>query len=224
MSAVDGSVQAWPRIPFSVTVYGKGDGRLQRLDLQFHAFFVIVLSGVVLAFLFDLLRVMRGHYRPPWWLAAGADALFWVVATLALSGGLFLGNWGELRFYVLVGLLIGIGLYYWLASPVVTASARLLIRTAEWLVELIGTLLVRLIWRPVVALAVLLWGAALLLWQWTSGLVGGIWRALLFLGAFALRPLNGPYRCLKLHYLLTRRRIKRTLRRWLLGPPDPRRR
>lgn len=195
-----------------------------RLDLQFYAFFMIVLCGAVLGLLFDLLRVMRGHYRPNAWVGGAADLLFWGAATAAISSGLFYGNWGELRLYVLVGVLLGVGLYYWLASSVVMHLTRLIIAAVEWVINLVIDLILRLIWAPLVFVAGLVWSALQTLWQWTLGLAEIIWRMLNGVGQWLLAPLNGPYRWMRLHYLLTKRRWKRRLRHWLLGPPKNRKR
>lgn len=197
---------------------------MQRLELQFYSFFTIVLCGAVLGLLFDLLRATRGRYRPNPWLGALADLLFWAVATAAIVGSLFFGNWADLRFYVVVGTLLGIGLYYWLASPVVIYLVHQILGFVEWLIDLVCTLFLRLIWAPVLAVCMLIWGAARLLWQWARRLCEGIWRLLSGLAMWLARPLNGPYRCLRLRYLLTKRRWKRRLREWLLGPQRPRRR
>lgn len=195
---------------------------MQRVDLQFYAFFMTTLCGIALGLLFDLLRVMRGYYQPNRWVGAVGDLLFWCAAALALAGGLFIGNWGEFRFYVLVGLLIGIGLYYWLASPMIIALLRALLRLITWILDLVWGLVLRLVWGPLVFLATLLLGGVRILWRWTLALLSGIWRALDGLLGWLLRPLRGPYRWAKLHYLLTKRRVKRALRRMLLGPPRPR--
>lgn len=197
---------------------------LQRLDLQFYSFFAVVLCGAVLGLLFDLLRAVRYHYRPNRWLGALSDLLFWAVATAALSGALFYGNWGEIRFYVLVGILLGLGLYYWLASPVILHVAGLIIALLEWFVNFCITLVLRLVWAPLMALVGALWGAVLILLRWTRALVTGLWQGAGQLLGWIWRPLIGPYRCFRLHYLLTKRRVKRRLRHWLLGPPRPRRR
>lgn len=190
---------------------------MQRMELQFYAFFMTVLSGVGLGLLFDLLRAVRSFLRPGQLLAAVGDLLFWSAATVMMASGLFLGNWGEYRFYVLVGILLGLALYYWLASPTILWLTEGLLRLAAWLLGLIWSLLVRLIWEPFLAIGrfgyrlVSTVGQRLaewivdLLWRW-------VWRPLV----------RRPYRWAKLHYLLTKRRVRRALRRWLLGPKPPR--
>ena len=197
---------------------------MRQIDLQFYSFFMLLLSGAVLALLFDLLRVARGHYRPNAWAAAAADLLFWGLALLTFSSALFYGNWGEIRFYVVVAFLLGIGLYYWLASPVVMGLARFVITVLEWIANLIATLFLRLVWAPLVFVAALVWGGLQTLWRWTVALGTALWHLLDRLGNWLFRPLNGPYRFMRLHYLLTKRRLKQRLRHWLLGPPRPRKR
>jgi len=191
---------------------------MQRMELQFYAFFMTVLSGVGLGLLFDLLRAVRAFLQPGRWLAAIGDLLFWSAATVMIASGLFLGNWGEYRFYVLVGMLLGLGLYYLLASPTILWLAELLLRFIAWLLGLVWTLLMRLVWVPLVAVARFVYRMVRTVGAWLAEWVAEIaWR-------FLWRPLMRPYRCAKLHYLLTKRRVKRTLRRWLLGkkPPRPR--
>jgi spore cortex biosynthesis protein YabQ len=183
-----------------------------QLDLQFYAFFVVVLCGVLLGLFFDLLRTVRIHYRPRWLAGAGADLLFWAAVTGALAAGLFYGNWGEIRFYVLVALLLGLALYLWLASSVVTALTRFTIRVIEWLIGLV----VRMLLAPILAVAAVLRGVAGALFRWAGRLGRGMLRLLV---GTVLRPLVGPYRYLKLHYLLFKRRLRRRLGRRGRRPP-----
>jgi len=175
-----------------------------RMELQFYALFVTILSGVGLGLLFDLLRAVRGFLRPGPVLAALGDLAYWVAATAMLGAGLFLGNWGEYRFYVLVGLLGGLGLYYWLASPTVLWLAHGLLRVLAWLLHLFWTLVLRLLWYPLVAAVRFLYAAGLRMAAWLG------------------RRLVRPYRWLRLRYLLAKRRWRRALRRWLQGRHNPR--
>jgi spore cortex biosynthesis protein YabQ len=192
---------------------------LQRLDSQFYALFMVILCGAVLGLLFDLLRVVRGYYRPAWILSAISDLLFWTVATVALSGALFFGNWGEFRLYVLIGLLAGIGLYYWLAGALIRRCAWQVLQILEWLANLMVMIIIRLIWAPLMVFASLLSATLLLLWRWFRWCTIGAWQALISVGNWLFAPLVGPCRCAKLQYLLFKRRVKRRLRHFLFGPP-----
>ncbi len=188
------------------------------MELQFYAFFMVVLSGVALGLLFDLLRAMRGYYRPNRWVAAIGDLLFWGAAVVVFASGLFLGNWGDFRFYVLVALCAGLGLYYWLASPVLLALMHMILRLVTWLLDFVWLLVLKLVWVPVLAFISLLWRIALTLWDWTYRLLNLVWNLLDLVGHWLSRPLIKPLRCVKLRYLLLKRKVRRKLRRLFMGP------
>lgn len=171
-----------------------------RMELQFYALFMTVLSGIGVGLLFDLLRAVRRFLRPGPLLAALGDLLFWGAATAMVATGLFLGNWGEYRFYVLVGMLAGLALHFTLASPAVLWLADRALHLLAWALGLLWGLALRLVWFPLRAVAKF------------------AWRLARRLGGWAARRLRGPYRWLRLRYLLARRRIRRAWRRWWRGP------
>lgn len=184
-----------------------------RLDLQFYAFFVTVLCGAVLGLLYDVLRVVRTHYRPNMVAGSATDLLFWAVATGALSGGLFFANWAELRFYVAVGIGLGVVLYLWLASPVIRFTIRLIIHALEWIVSTAVMLFMKLVWAPARAIALFLWSALQIIAGWLLAVGTFLWRLWVRLAWILWRPLIGPYRCFRLQYLLLKRRLRRRFRR-----------
>lgn len=186
-----------------------------QVQLQFYSLFTVVLCGIGVGVLYELLRVGRAYYQPGLVAGAVADLLFWVVAGLFLGAGLFVGTWGATRTYVLVSLLAGLGLYFMLASPVVSRVLWSLLRFLDWLWDLLLLLVDRLVWRPIRWSVSLLLALGLQLWAMLLGMGKGALHLLEWL----FRPLvRGPYRFLRLHYLLTKRRWKRWLRHKLLGP------
>lgn len=84
---------------------------MQSLNAQFYAFIITVLAGVTIGILFDFYRVIRGLVRPKKVFTYLGDLTFWVISTLVVFFLLLIGNWGEIRFYVWVGVLVGITLY-----------------------------------------------------------------------------------------------------------------
>jgi spore cortex biosynthesis protein YabQ len=186
-----------------------------QVQLQFYSLFMVLLCGVGMGVLYEFLRVGRSYYQPGLIVGALADLLFWVVGGLFLGAGLFVGTWGAARIYVLVSLLIGLGAYFWLASPVVSQVLWGLLRFLDWLWALLLMLVDRLVWRPLCWLWSL--GLALVAWLLRSLRTTGV--GFLSLLEWLFRPLvRGPYRFLRLHYLLTKRRWKRWLRHKFLGP------
>ena len=89
---------------------------MQSLESQFYAFIVTVLIGIIMGICYDFYRVTKGIIHPRKFFVYLGDLLFWVVSTLIVFFMLLIGNWGEFRFYVLVGALVGALLYYKILS------------------------------------------------------------------------------------------------------------
>lgn len=97
------------------TRHGAG-GEAVELTGQVMTFVMIMVTGMVLGVLFDFYRVLRGTFNPQALMTWFTDLLYWLIATAIVFFSLVLSNWGELRFYVFIGILGGLGLYYkWLS-------------------------------------------------------------------------------------------------------------
>jgi len=95
------------------------------LSGQIATFLITALTGAVLGLLFDCYRVLRTKLRFHPVITAGTDLIYWLVATVIVFIALLLGNWGELRLYVFIGLLGGALAYYrFLSKLVIIIIAR----------------------------------------------------------------------------------------------------
>src|SRR5690606_33212660 len=104
----------------------RGDPTMMSLAGQTYAFLMTILSGGIVGFLFVAYRVLRSAFRPRQLATALTDLLYWIVVTPIVFAMLLAGNWGELRLYVLIGLGIGLLLYFQaLSSLVIWALAGL---------------------------------------------------------------------------------------------------
>jgi len=87
---------------------------------QLEYFLWTTLIGAVMAFCFDLYRVIRWKTRPSRWVTNACDLLIWIAATAFAYITLLGVNWGEVRLYVLLGMALGAFLYYrWFSHGVV---------------------------------------------------------------------------------------------------------
>lgn len=86
------------------------------LSTQIRTFLLIVITGIVLGILFDTYRVLRRRFHPPWLVTSLTDLMYCLLASAIAFTALLAGNWGELRFYVYIALLVGIIAYYRLVS------------------------------------------------------------------------------------------------------------
>ncbi len=82
------------------------------LSDQITTFAITVTTGAILGALFDLYRVIKAKLRPCPLITAVTDILYWLTATAIVFAALLLGNWGELRLYVFIGLITGVTIYY----------------------------------------------------------------------------------------------------------------
>lgn len=118
---------------------------MESLAQQTYAFFMTILAGGVVGFLFDAYRVVRSLLAPKQLATAMTDLLYWIVVTPTLFAMLLAGNWGELRFYVLLGLGVGLLLYFqtlsasliWLMMSLLRGTGQLVGSTFHALARLI---------------------------------------------------------------------------------------
>lgn len=97
------------------------------LDVQFFTMGMMLASGLVLGFAYDLCTVVSQQARFPRWLISITDLCYWIAATLFVFYVLYRSNFGEVRLFVFIGLLLGVSLYYlWVSSFSVQAIQTLL--------------------------------------------------------------------------------------------------
>lgn len=110
---------------------------MQPLSTQLYSFGIVMLAGVSLGALFDLFRVVRGLLRPGLFGTPFLDLLFWVVCTPVIVIYLLLANWGELRGYVAIALVLGFAFYKLFLGETVLALLLWLVRGIRGALSLI---------------------------------------------------------------------------------------
>ncbi|MBM7866405.1 hypothetical protein GTO89_07130 [Heliobacterium gestii] len=78
---------------------------------QVYGFVLSAVGGLVLGTAFDLYRTLVRVGRRRWWVAV-ADVLMWIIGAGLFFLLLLWGHWGEVRFYVFLGLAGGLAVYY----------------------------------------------------------------------------------------------------------------
>ncbi len=111
---------------------------MQSLESQVYAFIVTILIGVTIGILFDFYKVIKGVIRPRKIAAYLGDLLFWIISTLVVFFLLLVGNWGELRFYVAIGVITGALAYLKLLRGFVI---RILLFAIFWLKKMADRLM-----------------------------------------------------------------------------------
>lgn len=86
------------------------------------------LTGALLLFIYDVLRIVRKIVPHKLWLVGVEDLLFWIGSALALFAMLYRENSGYIRGFVIGGVLVGMLLYNLLLSAWIVAGSVFLLK------------------------------------------------------------------------------------------------
>ena len=86
------------------------------------------LTGALLLFIYDVLRIVRKIVPHKMWLVGVEDLLFWIGSALALFAMLYRENSGYIRGFVIGGVLVGMLLYNLLLSAWIVAGSVFLLK------------------------------------------------------------------------------------------------
>lgn len=134
------------------------------LRLQLLSFLFSWGLGALLGIIFDFYRLWSEFYHWPKWIKALGDLIYWIIATILVFFSLLGVNGGQMRFYILLAVTLGLASYWVWFSPHVY---RIISQIWRRLVHLIK----RIIWlvtRPLVWLGIVLawpWRWLLILWK-----------------------------------------------------------
>ena len=119
------------------------------LHAQARLFLLTVLMGGALGLFYDALRLFRQAFRHKALWVQVEDGLFWLLAVLLVFCVMLRANAGEIRFFTILGLFGGMGLYF------LICSRSVLVLGEKGLCLLKAAL--RLLWRIVTTPFSLLW-------------------------------------------------------------------
>lgn len=106
------------------------------LHAQAGLFLLTILMGGGMGLLYDGLRVFRhALHHKPFWIQL-EDGLFWLLAVFVVFCVMLQASGGEIRFFSILGLFGGMGLYFLLLSPFVIAVSDSIIRLVKDIVGL----------------------------------------------------------------------------------------
>ena len=86
---------------------------------ELFVFFCMVAVGMAEGFLFDIFRVFGKFVKKSFWVVGISDLIYWLSATLIFVASAEFLNSGELRFYLFLGVAVGLLLYYLLLSKLI---------------------------------------------------------------------------------------------------------
>ncbi|MDO7908582.1 spore cortex biosynthesis protein YabQ [Paenibacillus sp. JX-17] len=93
----------------------------------------MLFSGAMMGVAFDSYRVLSGRLQFPKWSIHALDILYWSASAVFVFRMLYASNHGQLRFYVFLGLFLGVWLYFWILSVTTQRFVVMLIEGARQL-------------------------------------------------------------------------------------------
>lgn len=99
------------------------------IAIQLSAFLLFFLGGIVLGFLFDLLRASRWILRPRGVGSFLLDLLFWAAVLAGVFALLFFGTWGDPRLFVWLAMACGLAYYLCFPASIGRPLARGLVKS-----------------------------------------------------------------------------------------------
>ena len=76
------------------------------------------MTGLLIGLLFDIFRILRKSFKTPDFITYIEDIIFWILSGLLLLYSIFKFNNGELRLFILIGIVAGISIYILIFSKI----------------------------------------------------------------------------------------------------------
>lgn len=81
------------------------------IAMQLYSLLIFTISGIAIGIFFDIFRILRKSFKTPDIITYIEDIIFWIFTGAFFLFVLFKFNNGEIRSYVVIGLLLGIMIY-----------------------------------------------------------------------------------------------------------------
>lgn len=98
---------------------------------QAYIFLIFVLNGILIGFLFDIFRILRLSFKTKDFVTYIEDIIFWILTGGIILYSIFIFSNGEIRFYMFLGLIIGIVLYMTLFTTHIINGCLGMIKTVK---------------------------------------------------------------------------------------------
>ncbi|MNJ40772.1 Spore protein YabQ [compost metagenome] len=134
------------------------------LHMQWMTLLWMVFSGALMGVIYDSYRIVSGQLQLARIVNHTLDVIYWVAAALFVFQNLYHSNYGELRFYVFLGLFIGVWIYFLFLSFITERFVVTLMKVTSYIYKLIVKMISVVIVAPVLGIFKVL--KLLLLWLW----------------------------------------------------------
>ncbi|WP_051533739.1 spore cortex biosynthesis protein YabQ [Desulfitibacter alkalitolerans] len=111
------------------------------LDQQIISFLTTVVLGLTMGAIFDFYYILRRFLRPRKVFIHIGDLLIWLFMIALVFVTLIYINWGEVRFYVFLGIALGALIYYLIFSRYIKIIYEYLIKTVLKILNIVKSII-----------------------------------------------------------------------------------
>lgn len=130
------------------------------MNNQAYLFIMFILNGILIGVLFDIFRILRKSFKTSDFITYIEDITFWILAGTLTLYFIFSLNNGEIRLYILIGIILGIIIYMLTISKyIVKFSVEVInflkniilkvIRIINYPIKLVLNILKKILFRPI---------------------------------------------------------------------------
>ena len=83
---------------------------------QAYLFCIFIINGIIIGILFDFFRILRKTFKTSDLITYIEDSMFWILTGIIILYSIFVFNNGEIRFFIFLGIILGVFLYMLLFS------------------------------------------------------------------------------------------------------------
>ena len=112
---------------------------------QLHSFVIFTILGILIGIIFDIFRILRKTFKTSDIITYIQDVIFWIITGGLILFSIFIFNNGELRFYLFIGIVIGLVVYMLYLSKY---FIKINIFIINWIKKIISKIL-HIILKPV---------------------------------------------------------------------------
>ena len=109
---------------------------------QASLFLVFVLNGIIIGLVFDIFRILRKSFKTSDIITTIEDILFWIITGIIILYSIFVFNNGEIRFFMFIGIFLGVMLYILLLSNYIIKVSVKIIFLAKKIVAFIFKIII----------------------------------------------------------------------------------
>ena len=111
------------------------------VENQAYLFIVFSLTGIGLGILFDFFRALRKTFKTADFITYIEDIIYWILAGIIVLYNIWFFNDGEIRIYMILGILIGTVIYTLTLSPIFVKINCLIMSKIKIILTIINKIL-----------------------------------------------------------------------------------